>query len=133
MSDAATTPAPPRAPAGKGASRACFKCGKTGHWSKDCTAPREEWIPQRPYGEAGVPQSPTDVGGEGEGDPKPATATKKMRAKTKTKSALPLVLRRTRARTTARAPRSPSMQALTAAQTAAQKVAQRMVMGIAST
>lgn len=77
MSDAATTPAPPRAPAGKGASRACFKCGKTGHWSKDCTAPREEWIPQRPYGEAGVPQSPTDVGGEGEGDPKPATATKK--------------------------------------------------------
>lgn len=81
MSDAAA-PATQSRPgvAAKGGNRACFKCGKTGHWSKDCTAPREEWIPQQPRAEAGVPQSPTDVGaaeGEDGAPARPAAAAKK--------------------------------------------------------
>ena len=81
MSDAAAAATQPRSGgAAKGGNRACFKCGKTGHWSKDCTAPREEWIPQQPRAEAGVPQSPTDVGaaeGEDGAPAKPAPAAKK--------------------------------------------------------
>ena len=42
--------------------------GKTGHWSKDCSAPREEWIRQQPRAENGVPSSPGDLTGDLTGD-----------------------------------------------------------------
>ncbi|DBA73014.1 TPA: hypothetical protein ACH3X2_009958 [Trebouxia sp. C0005] len=37
---AAVAGSQPKAPTGKG----CFKCGKSGHWSRDCTAPPSEWV-----------------------------------------------------------------------------------------
>ncbi len=40
--------APTAAVPGTGRS-GCFKCGKPGHWSRDCTVPREQWI-QQPRG-----------------------------------------------------------------------------------
>jgi len=24
----------------------CLKCGEKGHWARDCTAPREKWLPR---------------------------------------------------------------------------------------
>ncbi|DBA86052.1 TPA: hypothetical protein ACH3X1_005576 [Trebouxia sp. C0004] len=37
---AAVAGSQPKIPTGKG----CFKCGKSGHWSRDCTAPPSEWV-----------------------------------------------------------------------------------------
>ncbi|BDA44913.1 probable chromosome segregation in meiosis protein 3 at N-terminal half [Coccomyxa sp. Obi] len=61
--------APRTLPKGQG----CFKCGKTGHWSRDCTAPPSEQLPKTPF----VPNAA--VGPTTESDPPTASNALKLR------------------------------------------------------
>jgi hypothetical protein len=47
----------------KTAAAGCYKCGKNGHWAKDCTAPRSEWVPRDQTGAPGRPPA-TEAGAE---------------------------------------------------------------------
>ena len=31
----------------------CYKCGKQGHWAKDCTAPQSQWVNRQQGGAGG--------------------------------------------------------------------------------
>ncbi len=54
------------APAARGTQGGCLKCGGKGHWARDCTAPKSQWLPRNapPGSQAGGTQQPT-TGAEG--------------------------------------------------------------------
>lgn len=45
-----------------GGAQGCYKCGKPGHWSKDCTAPQSELISRVTNPRGNVPPAPNSNG-----------------------------------------------------------------------
>lgn len=45
------------------ASQGCLKCGQPGHWARDCTAPKDQWLPRQPKNVPGNENMPAGDNG----------------------------------------------------------------------